>query len=55
MDGSIFKSANCLFHVRLHGRDARDTISYKGKEHLKKGFWFNDDSLKSIISDNLRE
>lgn len=54
MDGSIFKSANRLFHVRPHGRNARDTISYKGKEHLKRGFWFNDDYLNSIISDNLR-
>ena len=42
-----------ISHVRPHAQNSDDTYPYKGKEHVKRCFWFNADYIARIVRENL--
>ncbi len=52
-DHFIKASDDRISHIRPHGRDSNDTYPYKGKEYVKRCFWFNDRYIARIVKDNL--
>lgn len=54
-DHFVKKSDDRITHVRPHGRNSKDTYPFRGEEHVKRCFWFNDTYIGRIVIDNLRD
>ena len=52
-DDFVRSSEGRISHVRPHAQNKDDTYPYRGKELIKKSFWFNNTYLKDIIRKNL--
>ena len=53
MDGFTRISDRKLVHVRPHGRNSHDTYPWRGRQYVKRCFWFNDAYVRSIVEGNL--
>lgn len=54
-DDFVKSSDGRISHVRPHGRDSNDTYPYKGKDIVKKSFWFNDTYIRDVVRKHLKD
>lgn len=54
-DDFVKSSDGRISHVRPHARNKKDTYPFRGKEHMKRSFWFNDQYIGQIVIDNLKK
>lgn len=52
-DDFIKSSDGRISHVRPHAQNKEDTYPYKGRDLIKKSFWFNNKYLRDVIRENL--
>ncbi len=54
-DHFVKASDGRISHIRPHAKDSKDTYPYKGRQHIKRCFWFNDKYIQKIVRDNLHD
>lgn len=52
-DHFIKASDGRISHIRPHGKNSKDTYPYKGKQYVKRCFWFNNNYIADVVKKNL--
>ena len=54
-DHFVRASDGRISHIRPHAQNSMDTYPYKGREYVKRCFWFNDKYIAEIVRKNLSD